>query len=141
MKLRFLPIVLLTILLVPFVVMAQTGPTNPCSTGANIGLCVARIYIWSIGVSGLLAVLMSVLGGYLIMSARGNGAQVQKGKDYIYSSLIGMVLLLAAYLILNTINTDLTNFNVDLNAGPSATPAVPPPGPPPGPGPTPAPGT
>ncbi|HYC79558.1 MAG TPA: hypothetical protein VEC17_00870 [Candidatus Binatia bacterium] len=124
MKLKFLPIVLALILLVPFVVAAQNSTGNPCTGGGNLGACVSRIYIWSIGISALLAVMMTVFGGYWIMTARGNGAQVEKGKDYIRGSLIGMVLLLAAYLILNTINTDLTDFNTtNLNA-PASTPAT-----------------
>lgn len=123
MKVRFLPIFLVAVLLTPFVVMAQATPTNPCTGGAagNIGQCVSQIYLWSLGLSGFLAVVMSVWGGYLVMSARGNGQQAANGKSYIYSSLIGMVLLLSAYLLLNTINPDLTNFSVDL-------PSVQPPG-------------
>jgi hypothetical protein len=128
MKLKFLPIVLALILLVPFVVAAQNTSNNPCVGGGNLGACVSRIYIWSIGISALLAVLMTIFGGYFIMTARGNGAQVEKGKDYIRGSLIGMVLLLAAYLILNTINTDLTDFRTtDLNAPATQTPAQTPP--------------
>lgn len=107
---------LVVVLLVPFVVSAQA---NPCTGGlqGNIGRCVTQVYLWSLGISGLLAVGMSVLGGYLIMSARGNGAQASKGKDFIYSSLIGIVLLAAAYLLLNTINPDLTKFNAQLSPG------------------------
>lgn len=112
MKIRILPLVLVVLLLTPFVVAAQT---TPCGAGGNIGECVSKIYIWSIGISGLLAVVMSVFGGYLVMSARGNGQQAARGKSYIYSSLMGMVLLLGAYLLLNTINPDLTNFSVELN--------------------------
>ena len=112
MKIKFLPFFLVVILLTPFAVAAQA---NPCTGGSagNIGECISQVYLWSLGVSGMLAVIMSVFGGYLVMSARGNGAQATKGKEYIYSSLIGLVLLLAAYLILNTINPDLTNFSVD----------------------------
>jgi hypothetical protein len=53
---------------------------------------------------------MIVFGGYKVMSAGGNASRARDGKSYIYSSLVGLVLLLASYLILNTINTDLTDF-------------------------------
>jgi hypothetical protein len=125
MKIRFLPFFLVVILLTPFVVGAQA---NPCTGGAagNIGECVSQIYLWSLGLSGILAVAMSIFGGYLVMSARGNGQQASQGKSYIYSSLIGLVLLLAAYLLLNTINPDLTNLSPDLMpvnpTGPGTTP-------------------
>jgi high-affinity Fe2+/Pb2+ permease len=119
MKVRLLPVFLVIVLLTPFVVAAQA---NPCTGGAagNIGQCVSQIYLWSLGLSALLAVVMSIFGGYYIMSARGNGAQATKGKEFIYSSLIGMVLLLAAYLLLNTINPDLTNFSVEGSLPPSS---------------------
>jgi hypothetical protein len=125
MKIKFLPFFLVVILLTPFVVSAQS---NPCSSGAgNIGQCISQIYLWSLGISGLLAVIMTIFGGYLVMSARGNGQQASKGKSFIYSSLVGMVLLLAAYLLLNTINPDLTNFSIELD--PVVTPTNTPPTP------------
>lgn len=108
---KLLPILLLLVMLTPFVVAAQT---NPCTGGTqgNIGQCISRVYIWSLGASGLLAVTMAVFGGYLVMSARGNGQQAARGKSFIISSLIGMLLLAGAYLLLNTINPDLTDFNL-----------------------------
>lgn len=72
----------------------------------------SRIYLYAIAIAGMLAVVMSVFGGYLVMSARGNGAQATRGREYIYSSLVGLVLLLAAFLILNTLNPDLTQLDV-----------------------------
>jgi hypothetical protein len=127
MKMKLLPFFLVMVLLLPFVVGAQT---TPCTGGVNgdVGKCVSQIYIWSLGLSGLLAVAVSVFGGYLIMTARGNGAQVARGKTFIYSALTGLVLLLAAYLLLNTINTDLTDFTTP--AFETQAPAAPGPTPP-----------
>lgn len=112
MKLRILPVLMVVILLMPFVVAAQANP-NACTGGENakIGECVSQIYLWSLGLSALLAVAMSVFGGYLVMTARGNAQQATNGKSYIYSSLVGMLLLIGAFVILNTINPDLTNFS------------------------------
>ena len=117
MKFRVAPLFLMILLLTPLIVAAQATNTNPC-TGAtgNIGKCVSQIYLWSLGLSGLLAVAMSVFGGYLVMTARGNGEQASRGKSFIYSSLVGLFLLMGAYLLLNTINTDLVDFNVDPSA-------------------------
>jgi hypothetical protein len=114
MKVRFLSFFLVVILLTPFVVGAQSNPCTDPQAG-NIGECVTQVYLWSLGLSGLLAVAMAVFGGYLVMMARGNGQQASKGKSFIYSSLIGIVLLMAAYLLLNTINPDLTNFMVEFD--------------------------
>lgn len=115
MKLRVLPILLTVIMLTPWVVAAQAqGGGNPCTSGVNgdIGQCVSQIYLWSLGLSAMLAVVMTVFGGYLVMSARGNAQQSERGKSFIISSLIGMGLLMGAYLLLNTINPDLVNFEL-----------------------------
>jgi hypothetical protein len=108
MKIKILPILLMVVMLMPLVAAAQS---SICSSDGKLGECVSQIYIWSLGLSGILAVSVTVWGGYLVMSARGNGAQATKGKEYIYSALVGMVLLMSAYLLLNTINTDLTDFS------------------------------
>lgn len=99
--------------LTPFVVAAQSA--NPCTGGTDgdIGRCVSQIYVWSLGLSSLLAIIVVIVGGYFVMTARGNAAQASKGKSYIYSALVGLILLFGAYIILNTINSDLVDFDVD----------------------------
>jgi len=124
MKRKIFSFFVLIALMMPLVVMAQA---NPC-TGPNgdIGKCVSRVYVWSLGVSGLLAVVMIIFGGYRVMTAGGNASKASDGKSYIYSSLIGLVLLLASYLILNTINTDLTDFTTPDLSAPAPTQQQPP---------------
>jgi hypothetical protein len=73
---------------------------------------VSQIYLYALGLAAMLAVVMTVFGGYMVMTARGNASQAAKGKEYIMSSLIGMVLLMSAYLILSTINPDLVRFEL-----------------------------
>ncbi|MBX4188367.1 MAG: hypothetical protein KW793_04525 [Candidatus Doudnabacteria bacterium] len=109
---NFFLMFLVVLLLTPFVVAAQSVPCTSGTATGDIGRCVSQIYIWSLGISGILAVVMVVLGGYMIMTARGNGAQAAKGRTFLTSALAGLVLLLGAYLILNTINSDLTNFSI-----------------------------
>ena len=71
--------------------------------------CINQIYVWSLGLSSLLAVLMVVLGGYYVMTSAGNAEQATKGKEYIWGAVIGLVLLFTAYLLLRVINPDLIN--------------------------------
>ena len=54
------------------------------------------------GVIGLLGVIFFILilyGGYLWMTARGNEQQIEKAKNIIKSSTIGLAVVLGAYLI------------------------------------------
>ncbi len=50
---------------------------------------------------GLIAV---VAGGYFYMTAGGNAAQVGTAKAIISSALLGIVLALTAYIVLNTVS-------------------------------------
>lgn len=109
MKIKFIACLLLLALALPQIAFGA----NPCadqSARPSLGKCVNQIYLWALGLSGILAVLMMVLGGYLVMTAGGNAQQSSKGKEYIMSSIVGLGLLFGAYLILNTINPDLVNF-------------------------------
>jgi hypothetical protein len=100
----------------------QTEPVNPCSlksvrgqqggAATTLPKCVNQIYIWSLGLAVLLAMLMIVVGGYYLMTSGGNAEQATKGKEYITSALVGVVILFCAYLLLNEINPDLVNFDL-----------------------------
>lgn len=113
----------LVLLIVPVLAFAQT---NPCSLEGNpargaaattLPKCVNQIYIWSLGIAVLLALLMIIVGGYYYMTSGGNAEQSAKGKEFITSALIGVVILFCAFLLLNEINPDLVNFNLNsLNA-------------------------
>ncbi|HEV8601011.1 MAG TPA: pilin [Patescibacteria group bacterium] len=117
MRNKILVLFAIIIIIVPQVTLAQA--VNPCSNQnptSSIGKCVNQIYLWALGLSGILAVLMMILGGYLVMSAGGNAQQSSKGKEFIMSAIVGLGLLFGSYLILNTINPDLVNFK-DTSSG------------------------
>lgn len=85
------------------------------------------LYIWGLGIVGALAVTTIAIGGFLYMTG-----QVQKGKDYILSALLGLLLLLGSWLLLNTINPDLAKLKCDLpQQAATPPPATLPPGTPP----------
>lgn len=73
---------------------------------------VSWFYRFFAGVVGMLAAVMVLYGGYQWMTAGGNASHVQQAKTTMYSSLIAIVLTLGTYLILNTINPQLTNLSV-----------------------------
>ncbi len=112
-------IFIMMLVLTPVLASAQTP--SACSMSgfaANNGQtstfpkCISQIYIWSLGVAGLLALLMTVVGGYSYMTAAGNAERAQKGTEMIWASIIGLALLFGAYLLLNTINPNLVNFTI-----------------------------
>jgi len=50
-----------------------------------------------------LSIIAITVGGILIMLGAGNPGMANKGKTILYSAIIGLVLVFASYLIINTI--------------------------------------
>ncbi len=74
-------------------------------------LYVARFYTFSIGASILIAVMMMMIGGVIWLTSAGNPGRISTAKEYIVNSLIGVVLLLGAYTIVQAVNPKLVNLN------------------------------
>lgn len=71
-----------------------------------------KIYKWMIGAGLVLVGIMITVGGFMYVSSAGDSKQIASGKKYIINSLIGMLLLVSSYVILNTINPDVTTMEV-----------------------------
>lgn len=100
-------------------------PQHNCEDAVNVDkngvpkTCVADFteyvswfYRFFAGAVGMLAAVMILYGGYQWLTAGGNAGHVQQAKTTIYSSLIAIVLTLGTYLVLHTINPQLTNLTV-----------------------------
>jgi len=79
---------------------------NPISVMKNI-------YGISIGVAAILAVVMIIYAGVKYSTEEAITGK-SDAKDKIEGAVYGMVLLLASFIILRTINIDLVNINLDL---------------------------
>ncbi|MDD4900943.1 MAG: hypothetical protein PHS62_02400 [Patescibacteria group bacterium] len=78
------------------------------STG-NIANYIKAIYQYAIGIVGILAAIVLMVGGVLWIIAGGNATQVGEAKARIGAALTGLVLALTSYLILYTVNPALVN--------------------------------
>lgn len=56
-----------------------------------------------LGFLGLLAVIMIIYGGILYVSAAGNQESIDKGKKIIMYAIIGLVVILLSFAIVNTV--------------------------------------
>jgi len=73
----------------------------------KLGDYIEKIYIYLLGLVGISALLMFIVGGIMYMTARDNAAQVGTAKNYLWNAILGLVLALVSWLLLNTINPDL----------------------------------
>jgi hypothetical protein len=58
---------------------------------------------------GLIAVVIILLGGFKWMTAAGNEDKVGEAKKLIGAGIIGLVIILAAFLIVNFVVTNVSN--------------------------------
>lgn len=75
-----------------------------------IGEYITAIYNYAIGIVGILAAVVLMFGGILWLTAGGSAEKIGNAKSWIGAALTGLVLTLASYMILNTINPDLLKF-------------------------------
>ena len=95
--------------------------SSPCVDGVTSGNsgtpCTPSNYIntfyqFALFLSGIIAFGAIVFGGVKYMTSAGNPSAQSEGKEWIYSALLGLALLAGAYLILNTVNPQLTNLTL-----------------------------
>ena len=67
----------------------------------------SAIYKWSVGAIAIIAVVMIMIAGFQWMAAAGNASAIGQAKSRISSSLIGLLLAIGAYSILNFVNPSL----------------------------------
>ncbi|MDD2257605.1 MAG: pilin [Patescibacteria group bacterium] len=69
---------------------------------------ITSFYTYALNILGVLAVLILMAGGVQWIISGGNTKKIESAKKMIGGSIFGGALLIGSYLILNTINPDLT---------------------------------
>lgn len=108
------PSVLLAQISTPLLQFPQGGTTSFDSY-------INWLYVFSISIAALLAVVKIIIAGFKyvlsdVVSSKG------QAKDDIKGALLGLLLILGAYIILNTINPNLVRGTISLDAVTSAPP-------------------
>lgn len=101
----------------PVVAAAQAGGLVPCSgpdctTESVVGL-VNNIIGWLISALGVIAVIVMVYAGFKLVMSAGNENEWGKAKELFQNVIIGIVLILAAWLIIDTVLKGLTGKGLD----------------------------
>ncbi|MBI5045003.1 MAG: hypothetical protein HZC02_03690 [Candidatus Levybacteria bacterium] len=83
-------------------VMTQLGclPKDPV-------LFVSSFYGIGLSMVGGVALLFIIIGGYTILTSRGNPSQINAGKSYIFYSIAGLILAIFGYLFIEIFLVDL----------------------------------
>ncbi len=76
---------------------------------SDIGTYINAFYSYGLGAAALIAIVLIMVGGAQYILGSGIGS-VEAGKKRIGNAVTGLVILLGAYLLLNTINPYLVNW-------------------------------
>lgn len=77
--------------------------------GDTLAKYISAVYSYSVGIVAILATVIMMYAGFLWVTSAGNSERVGNAKSWISAALSGLVLVLASYMILNTVNPDLVN--------------------------------
>lgn len=80
---------------------------GPAAAGQALPVLIGKIIRTVLGLLGIIFLLLMVYAGFLWMTARGESDPVDKAKDIIKQSIIGLIIIFLAYaltgFIINTV--------------------------------------
>ena len=96
--------------------VVKTGPNcdangKNCTPGPGFAGYLNALITLFIGICAILAMIMIVMGGIEYMTSELVSSK-EHGKETITHAILGLLLALGAYALLNTINPDLLNINL-----------------------------
>jgi hypothetical protein len=99
-----------------FATTQANWPTSPLTrislgSGSEFHEFIAYLYGWGIGLGAILTFAMFIIGGIEYMVSSGNEKRTKIAINRITSAVLGLVFLLASWLILNTINPQITRLS------------------------------
>ena len=111
MKLRQIFFIVIALLFPSVSALAQTLENIPGQDpvgSSDLTGYLNSLYKFGISISGILAIFMIGLGAFAYMvTSVGNSSKMSDAKEKIQNALIGLVIVLTAYLFLYVINPDL----------------------------------
>ncbi|PIR42021.1 MAG: hypothetical protein COV30_00695 [Candidatus Yanofskybacteria bacterium CG10_big_fil_rev_8_21_14_0_10_37_15] len=94
---------------------SKSQPTIPSQNSpTNLGQLIQQIFTWSLSLLGVAIFVSFFYAGFLWLTAAGNTAKTGEAKKRMTNAIFGAILLLSAYLILNTINPNFVRSSLTL---------------------------
>jgi len=88
--------------------ISQTGLQN-----ADLKATVASLIRTAMGLLGIVAVIIILIGGFYWMTAGGDEGRVETGKKWIFSGIIGLAIILSAFalatFVINSLSTSINS--------------------------------
>lgn len=78
---------------------------NGTSAANNANALLISVTSWILGIVGAVAVLFIIYGGFRYITAQGNSQQMDAAKNILIKAIIGLVIVVVAYVIVNVVVT------------------------------------
>lgn len=109
----FLTLLVLVMPLVSSAGLLDQGQCNAlpglkCNVGTTNQL-ITYVINWVLSITGLVAVLFMIIGGYWYLLSGGNEETAEKGKKTLTNAIIGIVIIILSFAIVRVISNLLTN--------------------------------
>lgn len=83
------------------------------ASGKSFGDYLSIMFTFFVSFAGVLAVVMLIFGGIQYMSTDSLSG-TESGRSKMYQAIFGLIIVLASYVILNTVNPNLVKFNFSI---------------------------
>ena len=114
MKKLFTSVTTAVLGILPAVALAQGYGLNQLEGNLNLGNkplveTITQIINVLLGVLGIIAVIIILMGGFKWMTAQGNEEKVGEAKKLLGAGVVGLVIILAAFAIASFVISNLSN--------------------------------
>ena len=72
---------------------------------------------WAMGLLGSVSLLFFIIGGIMWLSSGGNTDKIAKGKSIMINTVFGIIIVLGAWLIVQTVMTSISERSLDDSGG------------------------
>jgi hypothetical protein len=72
---------------------------------------IVSVYRYAVFLGSILSIFLLMIGGIQWLISKGDSAQINAARKRITNAVIGLILIVSSYIILTSINPDLTQLN------------------------------
>ncbi len=81
----------------------ECQPGQNCNNIRGVNDLIKTVINWLLGVAFAIAVLFLIIGGFQYITSAGNEEAAEKGKGTAVNALIGIVIIVLSYVIVNVV--------------------------------------
>lgn len=102
---RLFPVLALVLIATPVLVLADVvpcgDPGQPKCQTCHVYQLVSNVVDWFFGIAATVAAILIAYGGLLIVISNGNASLQQRGRSFISAAIIGFIMILSAWFIID----------------------------------------